>query len=53
MEVLDGLNRKFGRETVSVASAAHQAANTSHAAKQERRSPRYTTRLDEIPVARA
>lgn len=53
MGALDALNRRFGRGAVSVASAARQTSTSGYTAKQERRSPRYTTRLDEIPVARA
>jgi DNA polymerase V len=53
MGALDALNRRFGRGAVDVASAVHQAEHSSHIARQERRSPRYTTRLDEIPTARA
>jgi len=54
MGTLDALNRRFGRGAVSVASATRTARlNTGYIARQERRSPRYTTRLDEIPTARA
>jgi DNA polymerase V len=53
MTSLDALNRRFGRGAVSVASAARQPTHSAYAAKQERRSPRYTTRLDEIATARA
>ena len=53
MGALDALNRRFGRGAVAVASAARQGTHTSYTAKQERRSPRYTTRLGEIPTARA
>jgi DNA polymerase V len=53
MDAIDVLNRRFGRSAVTVASAAHQARNGEHAARQERRSPRYTTRLEEIVTARA
>ena len=53
MGALDALNRRFGRGAVGIASAVHQTAHTSHIARQERRSPRYTTRLDEVPTARA
>jgi DNA polymerase V len=52
MGALDTLNRRFGRGAVSVASAARQGGS-GYTAKQERRSPRYTTRLDEIPMVRA
>ena len=53
MGAVDALNRRFGRGAVTVASAAHQDRNGEHAGKQERRSPRYTTRLEEIVTARA
>ncbi|MBW8827845.1 MAG: DUF4113 domain-containing protein, partial [Burkholderiales bacterium] len=46
------LNKRFGRGAVTIASAVPQAGNSS-AARQERRSPRYTTRLDEIAVVKA
>jgi DNA polymerase V len=53
MGALDALNRRFGRGAVTVASAARRSEPTPAVARQERRSPRYTTRLDEIPAARA
>ena len=53
MGAIDALNRRFGRGAVSVASAARQGSCNGYPAKQERRSPRYTTRLEEIPTARA
>jgi DNA polymerase V len=53
MGALDALNRRFGRGAVTVASAARQGTHSGYTAKQERRSPRYTTRLEEIPTARA
>jgi DNA polymerase V len=53
MGAVDALDRRFGRGAVTVASAAHQARNGQHAGRQERRSPRYTTRLEEIVTARA
>lgn len=53
MDAIDVLNRRFGRGAVTVASAAHQSGNGDHTGKQERRSPRYTTRLDEIAIAKA
>ena len=45
MEALDALDRRFGRGAVGIASAVRQGPRSAHAAKQERRSPRYTTRL--------
>ena len=53
MATLDALNERFGRDAVGIASAARKSARSSHASKQERRSPRYTTRLDEVIVAKA
>jgi DNA polymerase V len=53
MSAIDVLNQRFGRGAVTVASAVHQARNGEHAGKQERRSPRYATRLGEIAMARA
>ncbi len=53
MAAVDAMNRRFGRGAVAVASAQHQPGNGDHAAKQQRRSPRYTTRLDEVATARA
>jgi len=53
MATLDALNERFGRDSVSIASSAKRSARSTHASRQERRSPRYTTRLDEVIVARA
>jgi DNA polymerase V len=53
MDAIDLLNRRFGRGAVTVASAAHQSRHGDHAGRQARRSPRYTTRLDEIAIAKA
>jgi DNA polymerase V len=55
MDALDALNQRFGKGSISVASAARLEAHAGSvaAARQEWRSPRYTTRLDEIPAARA
>jgi len=53
MSAMDALNQRFGRDAVTVASASGRPGPSAHASKQERRSPRCTTRLDEIAVARA
>jgi DNA polymerase V len=53
MATLDALNARFGLDAVGLASSARRRALGSHASRQERRSPRYTTRLDEVVVARA
>jgi DNA polymerase V len=53
MATVDALNERFGRDAVGIASAARKGEPTPHASRQSRRSPRYTTRLDEVIVARA
>ena len=55
MTALDALNNRFGRDSVrlgSTAVATNGAEVAVWAMKQERRSPRYTTRWDEMPVVR-
>jgi DNA polymerase V len=55
MATVDALNERFGLDAVSIASSAKKgtSARSAHASRQERRSPRYTTRLEEVVVARA
>ena len=53
MAAMDALNQRFGRGAVAVASASRRPGPSAHASRQQRRSPRYTTRLDEIASARA
>ncbi len=53
MGTIDAVNERFGRDAISIASAAGRATHSAHASRQERRSPRYTTRLGEIVAARA
>ena len=53
MQALDHLNRRYGRGTVLMASAGTGDIPRNWAMKQERRTPRYTTRLDEVLVAKA
>ena len=56
MSAMDALNHRFGRDSVrlgTTAAASSGAELRAWATKQERRSPRYTTRWDEIPVVRA
>jgi DNA polymerase V len=53
MATLDALNERFGRDAVGIASGARKSTRSTHASRQERRSPRYTTRLDEVIVAKA
>jgi DNA polymerase V len=49
------LNRRFGRDCVRIGSSTLSSSGSdarSWAARQDRRTPRYTTRWDEIPVVR-
>lgn len=50
MAVLDGLNTKFGRDTVTVAAAGTQKR---WIARAENKTPSYTTRWSELPKALA
>ena len=56
MSAMDGLNKRFGRDAVRIGSAtlASQGADVRiWATRQDLRSPRYTTRWQEMPVVRA
>jgi DNA polymerase V len=53
MSAVDALNRRYGRGAVGVASALRSGGAASYDSRRKRMSPRYTTRLDEIPLARA
>lgn len=54
MSAVDALNLKFGLGAVGVASGLQRAQGAQrHASRQERRSPRYTTRLEEIATVKA
>ena len=50
MAALDASNRRFGRGSVVIGATT---GRTHWTQKAEWRTPRYTTRLDEVPVARA
>ncbi|GAB6036282.1 Y-family DNA polymerase [Fundidesulfovibrio butyratiphilus] len=50
MAVLDAVNAKWGRDTLTCAAAG---LARPWRMRQEKRSPRYTTRWEELPVARA
>jgi DNA polymerase V len=56
MAAMDALNRRFGRGAVRVGSTATAFATDSGAAswsvRQDRRTPRYTTRWEEMPLVR-
>jgi DNA polymerase V len=50
MSALDTLNRRFGKGSIGVASAVEPIAPRSYESRRERMSPRYTSRLEEIPA---
>jgi DNA polymerase V len=50
MQTLDSLNNRFGRDTLKLGSAGTQAAWSMRAGNK---TPCYTTRWDELPVAKA
>ena len=53
MDALDSVNDRFGRGTLKLASAGLGTAPRNWKMKQERRTPAYTTRWEEMPVVRA
>lgn len=53
MSALDGLNQRYGRGTVLMASTGLDGDRRAWAMKQERRTPQYTTRWEDMPVVRA
>ena len=48
MKALDVVNQRFGRGTLHMASAGMAGDKRVWSMKQERRTPRYTTRLEDI-----
>lgn len=50
LEAMDGLNARFGRDTVSLAVQGHGARDFD--TKRSHKSPAWTTQIDQIPVAR-
>jgi DNA polymerase V len=53
MTALDGLNQRYGKGTVLMGSAGVEGNRRVWSMKQERRTPGYTTRWEDMPVARA
>jgi DNA polymerase V len=53
MSAMDRVNQRYGRGSLTVASAGVGDRAKSWAMRQERRTPRYTTSWDEMPIARA
>ncbi|HEY9826948.1 MAG TPA: Y-family DNA polymerase [Stenomitos sp.] len=50
MQVIDSINQQFGKGAIRFAAAG---LKQTWSMKQERRSPRYTTRWDELPQVKA
>jgi DNA polymerase V len=53
MTALDTINRRFGKGTMKMASAGLAGDRRVWSMKQERRTPAYTTKWADIPVAKA
>jgi len=56
MAAMDALNKRFGRDTVRIGSATMASSGADlrvWATRQDRRSPRFATRWDEMPVVQA
>lgn len=53
MVALDTLNGRYGKGTVHSASTGGTNHGKDWGMKQERRTPQYTTRWEDVPVARA
>lgn len=50
LTAVDNLNSRYGRGTVQLAAAGVHGAKKAWGMKQERRTPFYTTRLEDVPV---
>jgi DNA polymerase V len=53
MAALDTVNRRYGRGVLKMASAGLDGDHRVWSMKQERRTPRYTTRWEDMLVAKA
>ena len=53
MRVLDEMNHRYGRGTLSMASAGLAGGERVWAMKQQRRTPQYTTRWEDLAIAHA
>ena len=53
MQALDAVNQRFGRGTVTLASAGLSGDQRQWCMKQERRTPGYTTDWDGLALVRA
>lgn len=50
LAAMDGLNSRFGRDTISIAAQGH--GTKAFDTKRSQKSPAWTTRLSDIPIAR-
>lgn len=53
MGAVDAINDRYGQGSIRVASAGVQGEKREFEMRQQLRTPRYTTRWDELPVVRA
>ena len=53
MQALDAVNQRYGRGSLLLASTGLGGTDRIWSMKQERRTPQYTTRWKDIPIARA
>jgi len=53
MVALDALNLRYGKGTVHSANTGGTNKRQAWVMKQERRTPQYTTRWEDVPVAKA
>jgi DNA polymerase V len=53
MTALDGLNDRYGCNTVSIASGGLAGDKRRFSMKRERKTPEYTTRWEDVPIAHA
>ena len=53
MRAVDTLNDRYGRHTLSIASGGVAGDKRRFSMKRERKTPEYTTRWEDMPVAQA
>jgi DNA polymerase V len=53
MAALDAVNQRWGKHTMKLGSNRLTQAPRGWVMKQERRTPRYTTQWEEMPLVRA
>jgi len=53
MAALDAVNQRWGKHTMKLGSNRLTQAPREWVMKQERRTPRYTTQWEEMPLVRA